>query len=130
MKRVLFVVATGLALSMAGAAPGVAALPHGNATYQTAKPAVHMTIYTYSQHKIRPDYYNACNSATLSYFLHVHPNGKFAFTGSKTNIATNQKVHVDIQGSFVSKSVAKGTVRYTTGTCHAKAQTFKVVLAK
>lgn len=129
MKRVFAAVLTGLFVLMVLAAPGSAALPQGNATYQTAKPKVHLTIYTYGKHKIRPDYYNKCNSATLSYFLHVKTNGAFAFSGTKTNVATNQKVHVDIKGSFVTQDVAKGTVKYTSATCRTRAQSFKVVLS-
>jgi hypothetical protein len=129
MKRVLSVVLTGLAMLMAVAAPGSAALPQGNATYASAKASVHLTVYTYGKHKIRPDYYNKCNSAPLSYFLRVKADGSFAFSGVKTSIATNAKVHIVIKGSFVTKDMAKGTVKYTTATCSAKAQSFKVVLA-
>ena len=75
------------------------------------------------KNKVTPSYYNDCSPVPVLYKAKIKPSGKFSFDGKVKNVV-GDKITIELQGKFVSKKKAKGTVKYSAGGCKGEKDKF------
>jgi hypothetical protein len=75
--------------------------------------------------------YTDCNRLPFasSPALKITAAGTFSFAGPRTDV-TRKVVKVEISGKFVTASLVRGTMRFSTPKCNSKTLSYRAVLVK
>ena len=75
--------------------------------------------------------YTKCNPVPIITFpaMRITPAGTFSFSGRVKDVIKNS-IKVEVSGKFVSASVVRGTLRFSTATCNSKTLSYRALLGK
>ena len=75
--------------------------------------------------------YTKCNPVPITTIpaLRITPAGTFSYSGRVKDVIKNT-IKVQISGKFVSASVVRGTLRYSTASCNSKTLSYRALLHK
>ena len=75
--------------------------------------------------------YTKCNPVPIVTFpaLRITPAGTFSFSGRVKDVLQHS-IKAEISGKFVSASVVRGTLRFSTANCNSKTLSYRALLGK